>query len=159
LRSTRSRCMIAIWPAGPPKLMKPSFTQYRNASQKPTVRTDFLMAFDREVVELDDRVGFGPEADPAGILESVVRRVQDFRPVEPDYEVVSRGFELERVPGVLGHLDRLVLECPATARDRVVDGAIVLIGIAPGDVVVVGILVAPDHAESLVHIAGDGPCS
>src|SRR5919199_4421992 len=29
--STSSRCMIAIWPAGPPKLMKPSFTQKRKA--------------------------------------------------------------------------------------------------------------------------------
>jgi len=34
--STSSRCMIAIWPAGPPKLMKPSFTQNQKASQKPT---------------------------------------------------------------------------------------------------------------------------
>src|SRR5206468_9365833 len=32
--STSSRCMIAIWPAGPPKLMKPSFSQKRNASAK-----------------------------------------------------------------------------------------------------------------------------
>src|SRR5829696_5727313 len=36
LLSTSSRCMMAIWPAGPPKLMKPSFTQNQNASQKPT---------------------------------------------------------------------------------------------------------------------------
>jgi hypothetical protein len=28
--------MIAIWPAGPPKLMNPSFTQNQNASQNPT---------------------------------------------------------------------------------------------------------------------------
>jgi hypothetical protein len=28
--------MMAIWPAGPPKLMKPSFTQNQKASQKPT---------------------------------------------------------------------------------------------------------------------------
>ena len=34
--STNSRCMMAIWPAGPPKLMKPSFTQNRKASQNPT---------------------------------------------------------------------------------------------------------------------------
>jgi hypothetical protein len=34
--STNSLCMMAIWPAGPPKLMKPSFTQNQNASQKPT---------------------------------------------------------------------------------------------------------------------------
>src|SRR5215204_2153376 len=34
--STSSRCMIAICPAGPPKLMKPSFTQNQKASQNPT---------------------------------------------------------------------------------------------------------------------------
>jgi hypothetical protein len=34
--STSSRCMIAIWPAGPPKLMNPNFTQNQNASQNPT---------------------------------------------------------------------------------------------------------------------------
>src|SRR5690349_23148362 len=35
-RSTSSWCMIAICPAGPPKLMKPSFSQNRNASEKGT---------------------------------------------------------------------------------------------------------------------------
>src|SRR5215210_7775898 len=34
--STSSRCMIAICPAGPPKLIKPSFTQNQKASQNPT---------------------------------------------------------------------------------------------------------------------------
>jgi hypothetical protein len=36
LFSTSSRCMIAICPAGPPKLMNPNFTQNQNASQKLT---------------------------------------------------------------------------------------------------------------------------
>ncbi len=31
--STSSRCMIAICPAGPPKLMNPNFTQNQKASQ------------------------------------------------------------------------------------------------------------------------------
>ena len=35
-RSTNSRCMMAICPAGPPKFMNPSFTQNQNASQNPT---------------------------------------------------------------------------------------------------------------------------
>jgi hypothetical protein len=34
--STNSSCMIAICPAGPPKLINPSFTQNQNASLKPT---------------------------------------------------------------------------------------------------------------------------
>src|SRR5882672_6772330 len=33
--STSSVCMIAIWPVGPPKLMKPSLSQKRRASRKP----------------------------------------------------------------------------------------------------------------------------
>ncbi len=37
LRSTSSRCISEIWPAGPPKLMNPSFTQKRNASLNPTL--------------------------------------------------------------------------------------------------------------------------
>ena len=32
-RSTSSSCMIAIWPAGPPKLIQPSFSQNQNASR------------------------------------------------------------------------------------------------------------------------------
>src|SRR5919199_3582963 len=39
LSSMSSRCMIAIWPAGPPKLMKPSLTQKRNASPNETGTT------------------------------------------------------------------------------------------------------------------------
>src|SRR3712207_7450609 len=31
-RSTSSRCIVAIWPAGPPKLTKPRYTQKRKAS-------------------------------------------------------------------------------------------------------------------------------
>ena len=45
--------------------------------------------FHREVVELDDRVGLGPEPDFAGFLERVVLRVEDLLPVEPDGEVVA----------------------------------------------------------------------
>src|SRR5258708_20776357 len=37
-RSTSSWCMIAIWPVGPPKLMKPSFSQKRSASEKEIIR-------------------------------------------------------------------------------------------------------------------------
>src|SRR5215207_8244802 len=33
--STSSLCMMAIWPAGPPKLINPSFTQNQKASPNP----------------------------------------------------------------------------------------------------------------------------
>ena len=42
--STSSRCIIEIWPAGPPKLMNPSLTQNRNACPNPTA--DFVSSGD-----------------------------------------------------------------------------------------------------------------
>src|SRR3546814_20921885 len=33
--STSTRCIMAIWPAGPPKLSRPIFAQTRKASLKP----------------------------------------------------------------------------------------------------------------------------
>src|SRR5262249_42235059 len=41
--------------------------------------------------------------------------------------------------------------------DSVVDGAVVLVGVAASDVVVVGVFVAPDHAEALIDLARHGP--
>src|SRR5260370_42070287 len=65
---------------------------------------------DSEVVELDDRVRLRPEPDAPCILERVVGRIEDHRSVEPDDEVISGRLDLQRVPGVLGYLDRLVMK-------------------------------------------------
>src|SRR2546428_3434123 len=85
---------------------------------------DLLLCGDRQVVELDDGVGLRPEPDSAGILESVVGRIENLLLVEPDDEVVPGGIDLQRVPGVLGDFDRLVLESPPAAGDGVVDATV-----------------------------------
>jgi hypothetical protein len=76
--------MTAIWPVGPPKLMKPSFIQKRKASPKVggawalilsprsgvfparvslEVDDTFFSAFlSGEFIEIRHRIGFGPEA-------------------------------------------------------------------------------------------------
>src|SRR5207237_6092293 len=47
--STSSVCIIAIWPVGPPKEMKPSFSQKRKASAKDgrATRVSSTAKFDR----------------------------------------------------------------------------------------------------------------
>src|SRR5881394_2687320 len=50
--STTTRCMIAICPAGPPKLMKPSFSQKRSASANETPRLGLELACRDRVLEV-----------------------------------------------------------------------------------------------------------
>src|SRR5881394_1952179 len=54
-RSTSSWCMIAICPVGPPKLMKPSFSQKRNACAKltPTQASCFFPTLDLQLARRD----------------------------------------------------------------------------------------------------------
>src|SRR6266581_6641529 len=115
------------------------------------------VALDGEVVELDHGVRLRPEPDLAGLFEGLVLRVEHLVAVVPDGEVITDGLHLERVPGVGSHLDALVQERAPAAIDRVVDGAVVLVGVAAGDVVVVGVLVTPDETEALVDLAGQRP--
>src|SRR6266545_2117213 len=115
------------------------------------------MSVDGEVIELDHGVGLGPEADLPGIFERFVLRVEDLVAVVPDDEVVARGLHLERVPRILGDLDALVQERSPLAPHGVVDRAVVFIGVAARDVVVVGVLVPPDETEALIHLAGQRP--
>src|SRR5258708_33724941 len=46
---------------------------------------------DGEVVELDHRVGLGPETDPPG-LERIIVSIEDVLRVEPDDKMVAPGF-------------------------------------------------------------------
>src|SRR5712692_10509798 len=110
-------------------------------------------AFGGEIVELDNRVRLGPKPHLAGLLECLVLRVEDLVAVEPDDEVVAGGLELQRMPRVLGDLHALVQEGSPATVDGVVDRAVVLVGVAAGDVVVVGVLVSPDQAEPLIDLA------
>src|SRR5260370_21634293 len=94
--STRSRCIIAICPAGPPKLMKPRRTQYASASRKATARELFSWLctaaalrfgidasplsdqrsarFDQEIVQLNHRGGLPPAPPSPRVLALLVRR-------------------------------------------------------------------------------------
>ena len=44
-RFTNSWCITEICPAGPPKLMNPSFSQKRTASEKDTDCVEFIVSF------------------------------------------------------------------------------------------------------------------
>src|SRR5437870_11383943 len=57
-----------------------------------------------QIVELDDRVGLGPDAELAGILERAVVIVDDLLAVEEDLDVVAHHFHREIVPGAGGDL-------------------------------------------------------
>jgi hypothetical protein len=59
LRSTSSVCMIAIWPAGPPKEMKPSFSQNRNASAKLGAWTEVVFNRGRAFASCDQTIPLG----------------------------------------------------------------------------------------------------
>src|SRR5438552_18013883 len=113
------------------------------------------MSVDGEVVELDHGIRLGPEADLPGLLEGVIRPVEDAVAVEEDHESVARGLDPHRVPGVRRDLQVLVAELPPAAIDHVIDAAVVFQGIATGDVVIVGVPVAPHQAETLIHVAGE----
>src|SRR2546428_3390049 len=97
-------------------------------------------ALDGEVVELDHRVRLRPEPDLSRLLEGFVLRVQHLVAVVSDREVISHGFHLEDVPGVGGDLDVVVQEGPPAPVHGAVDRAVVFVGVAAGDVVVVGVL-------------------
>src|SRR6266700_3027780 len=113
--------------------------------------------FDREVVELNDRVRLRPEPDLPRVLERVVGPVEHLAAVVEDDEAIAGGLELQRVPGALGHLDVLASElAPAAARD-VIDATVVLEGVATGDVVVVRVPVSPDEAEPLIDLSAERP--
>src|SRR5207245_5033860 len=71
--STSSRCMIAICPAGPPKLMKPSFSQNRNASAKLTPDTPSGVGGVDSCVA-GDWPGSGTDGRPLTIVDVLVDR-------------------------------------------------------------------------------------
>jgi hypothetical protein len=108
-------------------------------------------------VELDDGIGLRPEPDLPGVLERVVGPVEHPVPVLEDDEVIAGGLELHRVPGALGHFDGLPSELTPAAAHDVIDPAVVLEGVAAGDVVVVRVPVSPDEAETLVDLPGERP--
>src|SRR4249919_747645 len=77
--------MIAIWPVGPPKLMKPSFTQKRTASRKGTPCVGVLgsarSATPVSVSRLDEQLD-------GGVLHLEQRRGRTDRVLQPVDQVV-----------------------------------------------------------------------
>src|SRR5436305_8993244 len=152
--STRSRRMALASATGPPKPSAPRRRKYRGSSQSdgrggsPAVagltssmeispcRDRRSIGLDGQVVELDHRVGLGPQPDAPGLAERVVGRVEHLGAIEPDHEVVAARVDLERVPGLRRDFDRMVLEGSPGALDDVIDGAVVLVGIAASEIVV-----------------------
>src|SRR5262245_44753363 len=150
-RMSRGICTSAIAPASITATTATiTVTGRRSAARAGVIPSASL---DHQVVELDHGVGLRPQAHASRVLERLVFRVQDLVAVEPDREVIASRLHLEDVPGVGRHLDVVVLEGPAPAVDGGVDREVVLVGVAPRDVVVVRVLVAPDEAESLIDPA------
>src|SRR5687767_8643098 len=100
--------MIAICPAGPPKLMKPSLTQKRNASAKDTLRPEVRVSLS------------GPELDSlpravAGLLSAAIL---------PPFALLSvlaeqRVQAVEHGPRLPEELAIVVEQCSEAAHDAV----------------------------------------
>src|SRR5262245_41871606 len=89
--STTSRCMIAICPAGPPKEMKPSFSQKRNASRREGCKAAL------------------PEDEPAEVGDQRDHDRQDERERAARRPDDARAFRLELLGAVLDPLRALRL--------------------------------------------------
>src|SRR5207302_7160025 len=96
----------------------------RPAASNATARASPLMGSSLgrggEIVERDHRVGLGPDAEPAGVGEGRVARVDDLPPVEEDLEMVTDVLHLELVPDAARDLALPVAELAAAAFDDVV---------------------------------------
>jgi hypothetical protein len=113
-----------------------------------------LLRRDYEVVEKTLRIGFGPQADFAGLGKGSVPRFEVLFAVQKALNVIARLLDGNRVPGARGYLDALLSsELNAFAGDNLVHAEIVFKRIHPGDVVIVCILVAPDESASLIVLA------
>src|SRR5437660_1573086 len=109
----------------------------------------------REIVELDDGVGLGPDAELSGVLEAVVVRVDHLVAVEEDLNVVADHLHRQLVPHAGGDLAVPAIEADAAPLDHVVEVDVVLERVGARDVVVVLVLQAPDDSAALITLAGD----
>src|SRR5215203_4957575 len=97
--------MIAIWPAGPPKLINPSFTQNQKASRNPT-----SLPFRSSPCPLDSYEVFTVRYSNRGYTEGqVTARSRIFR----------RGWR-RLVEGAAGQ-EHLIRECLAADQNQKVD--------------------------------------
>src|SRR4029450_8464704 len=108
-----------------------------------------------KIIERRDAVRLRPDAHLSRILERVVVPVERFLAVERHREMGALKIHTQRMPLVGRHLQARPLLLGPAAVDRVVDGDVVLERVRSRDVVVVGVLRAPDQAAGLVLLAGD----
>src|SRR5215475_5150881 len=73
-----------------------------------------------QIVELDDRIGLGPDSELPRVRERLVVVVDDLLPVEEDLEVVALGLDREVVPLSGSDLSIPAGELAAVALDHVV---------------------------------------
>src|SRR5882724_1170899 len=107
-----------------------------------------------ELIERRLSVGLGPKADLACLGDRAVLDVEILLAVHEALDVIADHLDLERVPFAGRDLDLGVLEFRAAlAADDLIDSEVIFERVHPRDVVVVGILVAPDDAAALVLLA------
>src|SRR5262249_33086747 len=70
-----------------------------------------------QIVELDDRIGLGPDPELARVGEGLVVGIHDLLSIEEDLEVITLRFDRELVPLPRGHLPIPARELPAVALD------------------------------------------
>src|SRR5262245_22188073 len=114
------------------------------AQSAATVPLGRLFRAIREIVERRDAVRLRPETHLASLLEGLIVPLDCLLTVEGDREVTALKIHAERVPLVRRdlHVGALLLGPPAV--DGVIDRDVVFERVRPGDIVVVGILRAPD---------------
>jgi hypothetical protein len=112
--------------------------------------------FGLELVEMGLRIGLGPEAHFAGMLERSVRDLPQLPAVQVTFHLVAFGLDLELMPFTRRDLHALLAaNLAAFPGHNMVNPIIVLQGIHAADVVVVVVLVAPNEASALIAFARD----
>src|SRR5471030_2952026 len=113
---------------------------------------DRLLGRGRQVVELDDRVGFGPHPELARVHECAVVAVDHQLAVEEDLNAVAGHLHRQLMPDAGGGLAVPTCEALASTRDHPIKVDVVLKSVGEGDVIVVLILQPPDDPAALITI-------
>src|ERR1039457_3656587 len=119
-------------------------------------RRSVLLGGDAELVEVSDGIGHGPEADFAAGEEGVVPTLKNAAVVHVDLEAIAAGGDLEDAPGVTGNL---VTDADPEGHTLAVlhfeHLDVFLQGVGTGQIVIVGVAVAPDDSAGLHLASGD----
>src|SRR5580698_8731430 len=110
---------------------------------------------DGEIVEVGDRVGPRPEADPAGV-EGPVDGLEDLRAVPREADPVALHVEPDLVPRDAEVRALPAAEGRALAVLHHVEVHVAVDGAGAGEVVALVVLEADDEPAGLLDLAGDG---